>query len=211
MKIIACIFVVVLAVVSAEPPRYRSARFEFQRQESKRSEEREPTTPRDDEAPYPAAGFKPTREFNLPSRQEVRPPATSYGVPADSYGAPLNVYSLPENEYGTPRREEGKETESEGRESTEVEGLEKNERGQKLEERSEEGESEAESDVISQKGAYYVLLPDSQLQRVQFQTLNDIRNMAYTARLQYRSEGRAPLYVYTSVPDYQRAAYIQVV
>lgn len=219
MKTFACVLLVVLVSVAAEPPRFRKARFEFQRQEVKRSEEKEPTTPKADEAPYAPSGFKPSKEFNLPSRQEASPPSTSYGVPADSYGAPLNVFSAPETEYGVPKSEGGEEKEEkegEEPEGKEVEGLkaEGEKKKEKLSEGegAEEGKEESESnEVVNQQGAYYVLLPDSQLQRVQFQTQNDIRNMAYTARLQYKNEDRAPIYVYAAVPNYQRAAYIQLV
>lgn len=184
MNTFACVLLFV-AVVAAEPPRYRDARFRSQRQEVEGS---------GIEAPYPAAGWRPAKEFNLPTRQET-PPATSYGVPADSYGAPFNTYAPP-REYGPP--EEPKE------EKEEVENVEQKESA-KIEE-----EPKKDAEVVSNQGAYYVLLPGSQLQRVQFQTENDIRNMAYTARLQYRAEDRAPIFVYT-VPEYQNAAYVRLI
>ncbi|XP_063381818.1 uncharacterized protein LOC134668261 [Cydia fagiglandana] len=193
MKSFPCV-VLLAALVAAEPPSYRS-RF-FQRQEA------EPTTPRNEEAPYPAAGYKPSKEFKLPSREAV-PPATSYGVPSDSYAVPFHTFNAPQTEYGVPRKSEEPEREKEDKEEVEslkVEGLPKETKG-KLQENSE---------VVNANGAYYVLLPDSQLQRVQYETQNDVRNMAYTARLQYRNEDRAPIYVYTAVPQYQNAAYVQV-
>ncbi|VVC98107.1 uncharacterized protein LOC126974493 [Leptidea sinapis] len=168
----------IITVATAEPPRYRLARFRSERQEV-------------ESAPYPPAGYRPEKEFNLPPRQES-PPATSYGVPANSYGAPFNTYLTPQKEYGAP-------------EDT-TEAVEKVETKAKLEE-----EPNKDAEVISSQGAYYVLLPGSQLQRVQFKTENDVRNMAYTARLQYKQEDRAPIFVYTAVPQYQSAAYVQLV
>ncbi|CAF4852168.1 unnamed protein product [Pieris macdunnoughi] len=184
MKHFACVLLIA-AAVTAEPPRYRDARFRPQRQEVEGSGA---------EAPYPAAGWRPAKEFNLPTRQQT-PPATSYGVPADSYGAPFNTYAPPQ-EYGPP--EESKDEKEEDTEKVEKQSA-------KLEE-----EPKKDAEVISNQGAYYVLLPGSQLQRVQFQTENDIRNMAYTARLQYKNEDRAPIFVYT-VPEYQNAAYVQLI
>lgn len=215
MKTLACILLLA-AVAVAEPPRYRLARFRFERQELGEGGEKESTTSKSEEAPYPAAGFKPSKEFKLPSRQEVGPPATSYGTPDDSYGAPLRTYVAPPAEYGVPDKKEGEqkskkpqeENEGEG-EGSEVESL-KGE-GRKGEKKEKLEEPQKEEGVMSAQGAYYVLLPGSQLQRVQFQTENDVRNMAYTARLQYRSEDRAPLFVYTATPQYQSAAYIQLI
>lgn len=211
MKAFACVLLIV-AVAVAELPSYRQSQqnFRFQRQEL----ERESTTPSNEDAPYPAAGFRPAPAFNLPN--EVAPPATSYGVPDNSYAVPDNSYGAPSRTYAAPQQEYGspnspstdygvpatENADGSGDESLQVEGLKKD----KLEEAPKK-----DAEVLSNQGAYYVLLPDSQLQRVQFQTENDLRNMAYTARLQYKNEDRAPLYVYTAVPQYQpSAAYIQL-
>lgn len=200
MNSFACVLLIA-AVAVAEPPRYRqNQNFRFQRQEL----DRESTTPSSADAPYPAAGFKPEKPFSLPN--EVAPPATSYGVPDNSYGAPAQTYAAPQQEYGSPDTEYGTPTtesaDAKGDETLQVEGLKKD----KLEEAPK-----TDAEVLSNQGAYYVLLPGSQLQRVQYQTENDLRNMAYTARLQYKNEDRAPLYVYSAVPQYQpSAAYIQL-
>lgn len=196
MKTFCVLFLV--AVVVAEPPVYRQARYSPERQRAEGA------------APYPAAGFEPVKKFELPSRQELNPPATSYGIPADSYGAPFNTYAVPQAEYGVPEGRNGKEDKSEVEniENNKEEGRGKKEESKETKGRLEEAKSDAE--VISAQGAYYVLLPGSQLQRVQFQTENDIRNMAYTARLQYKNEDRAPIFVYTAVPQYQTAAYVQL-
>ncbi|XP_023935682.2 uncharacterized protein LOC112044162 [Bicyclus anynana] len=202
--IFACVLLLA-AVVTAEPPRYRQG-FRSQRQEV------EVTAA---EAPYAPAGFKPSREFALPSRQEFAPPttnygvpsrqenippATNYGVPDNSYGAPFNTYLTPQTEYGLPDDKETTTVKPDDNVEAKTEATKEN----------LELEPKKDAEVINSEGAYYVLLPGSQLQRVQFQTENDLRNMAYTARLQYKDADRAPLFVYTAVPQYQSAAYFQL-
>lgn len=217
MKTFVCVLFFV-ALVVAEPPRFRQT-FRFGRQEAEEGNS-ESAKPESEDAPYPASGFRPTKEFNLPSRQELTPPSTTYGVPDSSYGAPLNTYTAPQTEYGIPNSE-GEDSEEEKKEgendSETVESADRNrnsEEGRKEKSEKKEKENLEESpkdDVINGQGAYYVLLPGSQLQRVQFQTKNDLTNMAYTARLQYKNEDRAPIYLYT-VPQYQSgtaAAYFQ--
>lgn len=193
MQIFACVLLLA-AVVTAEPP-FRQ-RFRSQRQEVEVNAA---------EAPYPAAGFRPSKEFVLPSRQEFSPPntygvpsrqegippATNYGIPADSYGAPFNTYLTPQAEYGPP---EDRETTTEKADIETTTGVTKE---------NLELEPKKDAEVVNSQGSYYVLLPGSQLQRVQFQTENDLRNMAYTARLQYKDEDRAPIFVYTVAPQYQ--------
>ncbi|CAK1585716.1 unnamed protein product [Parnassius mnemosyne] len=115
--------------------------------------------------PYPPSGWKPAGQpFLLP--QEQSPPASSYGVPE-------NVYGAPDSSYGVPT------TDAPVTDTTE-----------KLEVEKLEGPVEVQKSV----GTYYVLLPNGQLQKVEFLTENDIQNMKYTAKLQLRD--RAPLYVY---------------
>nr|AAA29312.1 ecdysteroid regulated protein [Manduca sexta] len=126
---------------------------------------------------------------------------TATVLPPSTYLAPQNEYGLPEKapeaEYGVPEKDDPKDDE----EDLKVEGIK-----EKLQE-----EPKKDAEVVSAQGSYYVLLPGSQLQRVQFQTENDVRNMAYTARLEYKDEDRAPIYVYTGVPQYQpSAAYVQL-
>lgn len=189
MKTFACVLLVA-AAASAEPSWFRQ-NYRFARQES----EQEPTTARTDDAegpvPYPAAGFRPDIEFKLPTQQA---PVTTYGLPDSSYGPPAAEYGPPE----APTTEAPEVTTP----ALEVEGL----TNEKLEE--EPQAAEASTEVVSNQGAYYILLPTSQVQRVQFQTENDLANMAYTARLQYKNEDRAPLYVYTTIPQHQTSASI---
>ncbi|XP_045769926.1 uncharacterized protein LOC123870603 [Maniola jurtina] len=201
--IFACVLLLA-AVVAAEHPQFRQ-RFQSQRQEVELAPEPH----------YAPAGYRPSKEFVLPSRQqynpptnnygvpsrqENNPPATNYGIPDNSYGAPFNTYYTPQTEYRTPEEvtttEKGDTVTIEAKTEATKENLEL--------------EPKKDAEVVNTEGAYYVLLPGSQLQRVQFQTENDIRNMAYTARLQYRNEDRAPIFVYTAVPQYQSAAYFQL-
>lgn len=213
------------ALVAAEPPRFRQS-FRFARQEAEEVT-KEPAKIESGDAPYNASGFKPTKEFNLPTRQELTPPATAYGVPDTSYSAPLNTISAPQTEYGVPKSEmemtedsskkEGdadSETVESADSSVKTEAV-KEEMKEMVENKEKENVEEMPKDdaaVINGQGVYYVLLPGSQLQRVQFQTENDVANMAYTARLQYKNEDRAPIYLYSPVPQYQSSssAYYQV-
>lgn len=196
----AFVFICLISAVVAEPPLFRR---NFERQELGSEQG-------SNEAPYPPAGYRPSKEFKLPSRQEISPPSTSYGIPDNSYSAPVNTYLTPQTQYGLPDQtpeygvprdnEEKTEDKDENEEDLKVEGVKEN-----LE------ESNKDSEIISNNGAYFVLLPNNQLQKVQFQTENDVRNMIYSARLQYRNEERAPVFVYTAVPQYQpSAAYVQV-
>lgn len=184
-------YILLLAAMgAAEPLLSRQARLRSARQQA-------------DDLPYPAAGFRPATAFELPSREDLAPPATSYGVPATSYGAPLGTYATsaePQTEYGPPVTDAGDEAKDD---VETIEGSGQNDKKEKLEE---------DADVVSASGAYYVLLGDGRLQRVQYRTERDDRNMAYTARLQYRAEERAPLYVYSAAAQYQpaAAAYIQL-
>lgn len=214
MKSFVCVLLLV-AVVAAEPPRYRQR---FQRQELESGAGSVASGSQNGDAPYAPAGYRPTVEFNLPARQEVSPPSTSYGVPDDSYGAPLKTYTAPQTEYGTPQTQYGVPEKSEPEEK-EGEEADAEQQKEEIKEQQENVDVERvnlddapqkDAEVVSAQGAYYVLLPGAQLQRVQFQTQNDLRNMAYTARLQYKNEDRAPVYVYTAVPQYQSAAYVQL-
>ncbi|KAM3956440.1 uncharacterized protein ACR2FA_009603 [Aphomia sociella] len=258
MKTFLCVLLMA-AMVLAEPPRYRQVKYRLARGELEGSGLGKEENAKANEAPYPAAGYIPSREFKLPSRLEVAPLSTSYGVPDDSYKAPFRIQTRPEVEYGVPRnfiimskreetegekedeesesgekgegsekietvkeenksekpdKSEGEEKKDEEKEESvgkgngEVEELEgegenKSKKKGKLEEESKEAEDDGSSDgVVNEHGAYYVLLPDFQLQRVQYNTQNDLSKMAYTAHLQYKDEDRAPLFVYTAVPEY---------
>ncbi|CAG4931010.1 unnamed protein product [Colias eurytheme] len=123
-------------------------------------------TPTDAEptGPYPPSGWKPAGQPFALPQETYGAPDSSYGPPENTYGPPENTYGPPENTYGPPAS------------TTEAEKL--------------DGPIEVQRSI----GTYFVLLPNGQLQRVEFLTENDIQNMKYTARLELRD--RAPLYVF---------------
>lgn len=185
----------------------------------------------------------PARQEVVPPATSYGVPADSYGTPFLTYLVPRNLdteYGPPtrkaEGSEGGEGEKEGEEKEGESKDGEEKEGGEgkgeaedlkggENEEGGENREKGvgeneegkdggEKGGEENKRPEVITTGAYYILLPDSQLQRVQFRTENDFANMAYTARLQYRNEDRAPIYVYTPVPLPQygappSASYVQ--
>ncbi|XP_041980337.1 uncharacterized protein LOC121733987 [Aricia agestis] len=108
--------------------------------------------------------------YRLP---EVDAPQT-FGIPADSYEVPSYIYT---GTFNPEAQQKNNDDTPEGNKKDRKDDIANNIEIEKVE------------------GAYYVLLPSSQLQRVQFMTENDRQNMAYTARLSYRSES-APIFVY---------------
>lgn len=117
---VAIVLVVACAVANAEPPRFRSNRFQFQRQEQDPATASEgpyppavsapypPAMP--PQAPYPPSSWKPSgRLFALPARQTAddEQPKDSYGPPPpQNYGPP------PPQNYGPPPTEQPTEPES---------------------------------------------------------------------------------------------------
>ncbi|XP_063362766.1 uncharacterized protein LOC134651594 [Cydia amplana] len=178
--VLSCVVAVAVAELPSLP-RFRPARFRFERQELAPTTTDSPTEATTDAAPYPASGWKPDQPFTLPNEAANapypaagwkpaqpftlpnEPPATSYGVPDKSYGAPDNTYGAPT-------------TDATSTENPEAEKL--------------EGPVEVQKSV----GTYYVLLPNGELQEVKFVTENDVQNMRYTAKLQLQN--RAPLFVF---------------
>lgn len=188
-----------VAGVIAEPPRFRPARFRFQRIELAPTTTDSPTEPTTEESgPYPPSGWKPDgAPFTLPTEDK---PNDTYGPPKESaqsgpyppsgwkpdgpafdlpqqqappstnYGAPNTLYGAPDTTYGAP---------------TTVAPTTDNPQAEKL-----DGPIEVQKSI----GTYFVLLPNGQLQKVKFVTENDIQNMKYTARLQLAD--RAPLLVF---------------
>lgn len=193
------LFVVICCVASvmAELPRFRPARFRSQRLELAPTTTESPTEATTESGPYPPSGWRPAGQaFTLP-QETTMAPSDTYGLPelsgpyppsgwkpagqaftlpqeqtppATSYGVPDSTYGVPDNSYGPPS------TDAPTTDSPAPEKL--------------DGPIEVQKSV----GAYYVLLPNGQLQRIEFVTENDIQNMKYTARLQLRD--RAPLYVF---------------
>ncbi|XP_076630815.1 uncharacterized protein LOC143346535 isoform X2 [Colletes latitarsis] len=93
MKVFLAVALLV-AAVTAEPPRYRSQQRQYYF--AKQQEE----TPA--EAPYTASGWRPAGPaFNLPQR-ESQAPQQQYGAPQQQYGAPQQQYGAPQQQYGEP-------------------------------------------------------------------------------------------------------------
>ncbi|KAG6440829.1 hypothetical protein O3G_MSEX001480 [Manduca sexta] len=189
MKFVA--ICVVIAVASAELPRFRPARFRSQRQELAPTTTESPTeaTTTTDAAPYPPSGWKPAgAPFTLPNEipdQTYGPPQEAQSGPYPPSGwkpdgpafdlpqkqsPPATSYGVPDNTYGVPT------TDAPTTENPQAEKL------------------EGPIEIAKSVGTYFVLLPNGQLQKVEFSTENDIQNMRYTARLQYRE--RAPLLLF---------------
>lgn len=183
--VLSCVLVCAL---TAELPRFKPARFRttrFQRIELAPTTTDAPSTT-EASGPYPASGWKPAGEpFNLPNEQA---PTDTYGPPEESgpyppsgwkpnqsfeLPQPDNAYGAPDNTYGAP---DATTTEVPTTDNPQAERL--------------EGPVEVQKAI----GTYYVLLPNGQLQKVDFATENDIQNMRYTARLQLRE--RAPLLIF---------------
>lgn len=188
LKMKTVILVCCIVGALAELPRFKPARFRFQRIELAPTTTDAPVETTTDSGPYPPSGWKPSGQpFTLPT--ETQAPADSYGAPAQQsapYPAsgwkpegqpftlpnepPATSYGVPDNTYGVP--------------STDAPTTD-NPQAEKL-----EGPVEVQKSV----GSYYVLLPNGQLQKVEFMTENDVQNMKYTARLQVRD--RAPLFFF---------------
>lgn len=106
--LLALLFAATLAVVQAEPPRFRAAlrrapgRF-FARQEAEiavSADDAPPAVAADQPAPYPAAGVTPSIPFDLPTETEAPLPDEVYGPPAEeptpdpTYGPPEETTTL---------------------------------------------------------------------------------------------------------------------
>lgn len=177
----------IVAVALAELPRYRPARFRFQRQELAPTTTESPTEPTTEPSgPYPASGWKPSGEpFTLP-KQELSP---TYGPPEQGPYPPSGwkpqgqAFSLP-NEQVPPATSYGVPDNTYGAPNTDAPTTD-NPQAEKL---------DGPVEVQKSEGSYYVLLPNGQLQKVEFMTENDIQNMKYTARLQLREP--APLLIF---------------
>lgn len=185
-------FLVLLCVVfgaMAELPRFRPARFRFQRQELAPTTTDSPTEATTEASgPYPPSGWKPAGEpFTLPNEEPADKPADQYGPPDAPYPPsgwkpqgqafelpkqtpPATSYGVPDNTYGVPDSTDAPTTD--------------NPQAERL---------EGPVEVQKSEGTYFVLLPNGQLQRVEFVTENDVQKMKYTARLQLRNP--APLLV----------------
>ncbi|XP_023011778.2 uncharacterized protein [Leptinotarsa decemlineata] len=164
-----------LAVASAEPPRSNS-RFsrQFQRQEA---------------APYPPSGWRPSGpQLQLPE------PQTSYGPPPQEYGPPSQEYGPPQEETTTASDLDSTTTEIPIT-TTSNPDLDTEELG------SGDDDQKNEALTNEERGFYYIYHPSGLLQRVNFATNDDVKNMAFSARLKYENVEpiRGPVFTYDPV------------
>lgn len=119
---VAVVLLVACAFAHAEPPRFRSNRFQFQRQEQDPAtapqEEGSDTAegpyppsapyPPASPAPYPPSNWKPSgRLFALPARQMQQQPTDTYGAPPpQTYGPPPTTQQPTEQPTTTETPEE---------------------------------------------------------------------------------------------------------
>lgn len=170
------------ASCTAEPPRFGSARQRskfFARQEAAP----ETTTAPLDDAPYPPAGgpyppsgWKPAGEaFELPT--ETTTPTNAYGPPAEVYGPPTDSYGPPTDSYGAPTGGDGTtDTEAVGPEVeiTEAPMTTARFRLQKSQ-RLVQGRQE--------QRAFYILLPDNTLQKIEVRPNGARVNTRFNAKI----------------------------
>lgn len=119
VKVVIVLFVVVGVAMCAPEAPLRRAKLtrEFGRQQiaisnaidtdqpevAVTNEDPQSETPQVKAAPYPAAGFRPERAFNLPTEEaDEFNPEPKAEEPAQEYGAPSQEYGPPAQEYGPP-------------------------------------------------------------------------------------------------------------
>lgn len=122
VKIVVVLFALIGAALCAPEAPFRRARLtrQFARQQiavanavdtdlpevEVNNEESQQDLPKTKSAPYPPAGFRPERAFNLPTEEadEFNPEAKAVEAeePAVEYGAPAQEYGPPAQEYGPP-------------------------------------------------------------------------------------------------------------
>lgn len=172
---VAIVVLVACAVASAEPPRFRSNRFQFQRQEQDPATDAQegngsdapypPAMP--PQAPYAPSGWKPSgRLFALPARQTELPKDTYGPPPPQTYGPPPTPTEQPaENEPTTTTEAEVEEGTTE--ESVTAEPLSENV------DVDDKAQEQPQSERLTQQqqqggpGFYYVQLPQLQQQQQQ--------------------------------------------
>lgn len=195
MKCCIVLLVCLAAVaINAEPPNYRF-RSTSSRQVSPPATDMEPLVPGGN-APYPPSGWKPVgARFELPPKPRVSPtPAAEY-LPAAEYGPPT-----------TPAEEESTTTEEattvSGEEVTTPPGVVSGTGNAKLVINKDAEVLPQAEQKLNEQGTYYILLPDSRLQRILYSVTSDPEKQQFSSQLQ--SVGTqtlsAPLIFYT--PQY---------
>lgn len=131
-------------------------------------------------APYAPSGWKP-------SGQQFRLPERQQKV-SQKYGPPITTESdITTTEL--PRRQR-------------VSPVKHNQRNQQ--------EQEIKEDVPTEKGVYYVYHPNGMLQKVEYTTKNDEKNMAYFAQLKYENVDPIKEPIYTYDPETLELKRVQV-
>ncbi|KRT84179.1 hypothetical protein AMK59_668 [Oryctes borbonicus] len=121
--------------------------------------------------PYPPSGYRPNQPFTLPQRQTAPKPV---------YGVPEKVLTTTENDLTTTV------------ETTTVEVP--------LEPRQNLKDREELADNVDM-GVYYIYHPTGLLQRINYATKNDLKNMAYRAEFKYQDVEPIVDPIYTYDPD----------
>ncbi|KAJ2951276.1 hypothetical protein O0L34_g5677 [Tuta absoluta] len=98
MRVFVNVFLLV-ALVAAEPPLYRQLKVDFEIDDEPFSEINEDKN--EDNPPYPAAGFKPFKEFRLPHRFEKRLPLLRSELPSRQ-NILFRKVLVPQTQYGFP-------------------------------------------------------------------------------------------------------------
>lgn len=199
-------------VIAEQPYQY------YQRQQQQNLFQRQQAPPIDNNAPYPASGWKPQgQQFRLPERQQQ--PSSQYGPPPQTYPQqpapqqpqqpqqppqpqqPNNQYGPPQpnNQYGPPPTtpEPSTETATDPDAKFQVENI----KSEKLRQGENSNAEKLEESVFknTDRGLYYVYLPDGRLQRVVYTTSADLQNMAYTARVKYEDVDPVAAPIYSAI------------
>lgn len=122
------------------------------------------------------------KQQDLPSTSRQYVPSRQYGPPITTTETELTTTEIPTTTTRTTSTTPG----SFGKLENDLDGSNSNEK-----------KSEVEKGEIEQ-GIYYVYHPTGLLQRITYQTQNDLRNMAYVAQLKYQDVEpiKEPIYYY---------------
>lgn len=186
---VAIVVLVACVVANAEPPRFRSNRFQFQRQEQDPATDAQegsgsdapyppaasaPYPPAMPQAPYAPSGWKPSgRLFALPARQTELPKDTYGPPPPQTYGPPPQTYGPPPTPTEQPAETEQPTTttEAEVEEGTTEESVTDEPLSENVDV-DDKAQEQPQSERLTQQqqggpGFYYVQLPQLQQQQQQ--------------------------------------------
>ncbi|XP_023935681.2 mucin-2-like [Bicyclus anynana] len=204
-----------ILAATAEPPRFR-ARFRSQRLELAPTTTDSSIESTTDSGPYPPSGWKPSgAAFTLPidttptptdtyGPPEVsgyqpsgwKPDGQPFTLPIDTTPTPIDVYGPPETNGPYPPsgwKPDGQSFTLPQEQTSTTYGIP--DHSYQPTDANKQVETVVEPvEVQKSVGTYYLLLPNGQLQRVEYVTESDLQNMKYLARLQL--SGRGPLFVF---------------